>query len=576
MKQNQAKSAADGEFIQKLRLAGIVEEPVLQWAIEESFLTGRGVQELLSERLPANEVAIYSALAEFLGVEFVELDGGEMRGDLTEYMGGVYASNNRVAPVEFSDDTLVVATSNAEKLLAASEISIDLGCHVRMVLAAPGQLQRYTRNLYGLGAGTVSQLVGNEGGTDDKSLLLNVTREVAIQEDLDTQQEASLTNFVNQILIEAVKARASDIHIEPSEHQLRVRFRIDGMLHDVPVPPAIKQLEGAIISRIKVLADLDIAEKRLTQDGQIRLRILGRPVDVRVSVLPSIYGESLVLRILDRQSQYRELTEIGMSHEMLESYCEILKQANGLILVTGPTGSGKSTTLYASLNHINSPSRKIVTVEDPVEYRLDGITQIQVKESIGLGFANILRSIVRHDPDVIMVGEIRDDVTANTALSASITGHLVLATVHTNDAITAISRLANMHLPWYMIASALKVVIAQRLVRLICPKCRQAIRDIPPEAIERYPELVGTTLYKPVGCEACRHTGYQGRTGIYEYFVVTEPIAQAIADADRTTIHRLAVEQGMIPLADAGLNLVRQGKTTLEELYRVTRDVTRA
>ncbi|HNX26991.1 MAG TPA: ATPase, T2SS/T4P/T4SS family, partial [Phycisphaerae bacterium] len=456
MKQNQAKSAADGEFIQKLRLAGIVEEPVLQWAIEESFLTGRGVQELLSERLPANEVAIYSALAEFLGVEFVELDGGEMRGDLTEYMDGVYASNNRVAPVEFSDDTLVVATSNAEKLLAASEISIDLGCHVRMVLAAPGQLQRYTRNLYGLGAGTVSQLVGNEGGTDDKSLLLNVTREVAIQEDLDTQQEASLTNFVNQILIEAVKARASDIHIEPSEHQLRVRFRIDGMLHDVPVPPAIKQLEGAIISRIKVLADLDIAEKRLTQDGQIRLRILGRPVDVRVSVLPSIYGESLVLRILDRQSQYRELTEIGMSHEMLESYCEILKQANGLILVTGPTGSGKSTTLYASLNHINSPSRKIVTVEDPVEYRLDGITQIQVKESIGLGFANILRSIVRHDPDVIMVGEIRDDVTANTALSASITGHLVLATVHTNDAITAISRLANMHLPWYMIASALK------------------------------------------------------------------------------------------------------------------------
>ncbi|KKL81680.1 hypothetical protein LCGC14_1992350 [marine sediment metagenome] len=539
-KNSEASAAGTGRiggqqaFVDVVRSAGVVAEPVIRWAVQESGLTGRAVHELLAERAPAAEVEIYRLLAEFLGVGFAPLAERELDEQLTRYVPSGFALSHQVVPVQSRDGQLVVATARAETLMLSDEISTVVGAPVEMVLGPPTRLARLMQGFYGLGAQTVGELVADNDPSEAPVKLMSV-ESVAISENLDSTQEASVTQFVDQLLIEAVKRRASDIHIEPYEQQLRVRFRIDGELQEVPVPPALKQLEQPIISRVKVLGDLDIAEKRLSQDGQIRLMILGRAVDVRVSVLPSIYGESVVLRILDRQVQFRDLNQLGMPEEMVLHYREVLSLAQGLVLVTGPTGSGKTTTLYASLNHVNRPGRKIITIEDPVEYRLEGITQVQVRETIGLGFSSLLRSIVRHDPDVIMVGEIRDAATVNMALNSAITGHLVLATLHTNDAPTAVSRLTSMGAPRYMIASALKVVLAQRLVRVICPHCREEMTDVPPDVLEDFPALRSRSIYHGPGCEACMNTGYSGRTGIFESFRITAQMAEMInsADADR-------------------------------------------
>ena len=560
-------------FAESLRAAGIVKEPLLRWALEEHRLTDRPVHELLAERAPAEEEAIYRLVAEFLGVDFEPLKAREPDEELTRYLPSQFAMNHQVAPVARDGEDLLVATSRLQMLARSDQVSTVTGLSARVALSAPTRLNRYLQGLYGLGADTVSELVD---GADNGALPIQLLSRsaVAIGDDLDSTQEASVTNFVNRLVIEAVRSGASDLHIEPYEQQLRVRFRIDGVLQEIPVPPAVKQLEQAIISRLKVLGDLDIAEKRLSQDGQIRLSLLGRAVDVRVSVLPSIHGESVVLRLLDRQSQFRDLGEIGMPEDMLVDYRDVLNLAQGLVLVTGPTGSGKTTTLYASLNYVNLPGRKIITVEDPVEYRLEGITQIQVKESIGLGFSSMLRSIVRHDPDVIMIGEIRDSETANIAMNSAITGHLVLATLHTNDAPTAVTRLANMNTPRYMIASALKVVVAQRLVRLICPHCRYELPEIPPEVREELPALADGSLWAGRGCEACRHTGYSGRTGVFESLVVSDSLAEMVAGgATSVAMRNAAVAEGLVPLRRAGLEMVRSGVTTLDEFYRVTRDV---
>ena len=560
-------------FLERVRSAGAVAEALIQWAVQEHRLSGRGVHELLAERAPAAEVTIYRLLAEFLGVEFEPLAGRELDGDLARHLPSAFALARRVAPVEWREGQLVVVTSEMEMLVKADEVATVVGAPVRMVLGPATRLYRFIQRFYGLGADTVNELVAGNGETQ-APIKLVAPEPLAITDALDSTQEASVTRFVNQVLMEAVNSRASDIHIEPYEQQLRVRFRIDGVLQEVPVPPAVKQLEQAIISRVKVLGELDIAEKRLSQDGQIRLMILGRPVDVRVSVLPSIYGESVVLRLLDQQAQFRDLGEIGMPGEMLDRYRHVLSLAQGLVLVTGPTGSGKTTTLYASLNYVNRPGRKIITIEDPVEYRLEGLTQVQVKDSIGLGFSSLLRSIVRHDPDVIMVGEIRDGVTANMALNSAITGHLVLATLHTNDAPTAVSRLASMGAPRYMVASALKVVLAQRLVRVICTHCREPVETVGADVLRDFSVLEGCRIHHGRGCEACRHTGYSGRTGMFESFLVTDSMSEMITQgAGTAAIREASIRQGMVPLRQTGVDLVRAGLTSIDEVYRVTRDV---
>ena len=577
MTQSQSQFAGPGgsrSFARAALDSGALSPALVRWAAQESQLTGRSVHELLADRAPGQEAEIYRLLAGYLGVDFEPLADERPDAGLVERLPSRFALDHDVAPLRRQDGAFVAVTSRPETVLRADEISTRVGEPVRVLLAPPSRVRRHIERCYGLGAETVSDLVATAEEPEPRIELV-ASESVSISEELDSAQEASVTRFVNRVLFEAVKSQASDIHVEPFERELRVRFRVDGVLQDVPVPPAVKQLERAIISRIKVLGDMDIAEHRLTQDGQIRLNVLGRTVDVRVSVVPSIYGESVVLRILDRQAQYRDLAEVGMPEPMLEAYRRVLSLAQGLVLVTGPTGSGKTTTLYASLNRVAGPERKIITIEDPVEYRLEGITQIQVRETIGLGFSNLLRSIVRHDPDVIMVGEIRDSATANIAMNASITGHLVFSTLHTNDAPTAINRLVSMDAPRYLIASAVKVVLAQRLVRVICESCKEPQPEVPDEALREFPSLAGASTWRGAGCEACRNTGYRGRIGIFESLLITPEVSEMIsAGAETAEVREAAARQGLVPLRQAGVELVRRGVTTFEELYRVTRDVT--
>ena len=556
--------------------ADIVSEDVLNWARHEAQSSGRKIYQLLAERIPVVERDVWRVLAEYVGVPFDDLTGRAQSSDLARRVPSHLAFSHHLAPLAIEQGTLTVAVSQPEALSVLDEVTVVAGTEVTAVLSPPSDLARFIRDLYGLGAETVSGL--DESAVDTEPPIRIIGAEShTLDETLDSDQEASITGFVNQILIQAIKDGASDIHIEPYEQQLRVRFRVDGQLQEVPVPPTIKRFESAIISRVKVLGSLDIAEKRLCQDGQMRLMVLGRPVDVRVSVLPTIYGEGVVMRLLDRQLLFRNLDTIGMEPAMLADYRQLLDLEQGLIVVTGPTGSGKTTTLYSSLAYVNRPRRKTVTIEDPVEYRLDGVTQIQVKESIGLSFSNLLRNILRHDPDVIMVGEIRDNETANMALSAAMTGHLVFASLHTNDAPTTVARLRNMGAPPYLIAAGLEVVLAQRLVRTICPHCRQE-ETRPAEGIfQEFPALRGKKLFRGAGCENCRFTGYQGRTALFEFFVATDQVREMfLANESAAALRAEAVRRGMLPLRQAGVELVGRGRTTIEEVMRVTRDVRQA
>jgi general secretion pathway protein E len=371
-----------------------------------------------------------------------------------------------------------------------------------------------------------------------------------------------------------VKERASDIHIEPFQKELKVRYRIDGILYNRLSPP--KRYQPAIVSRLKVMAKLDIAEKRLPQDGRIPIKVADKDIDIRVSIIPTSFGERVVLRLLDKSSVHLGLEEIGLFPEHLKTLEELIRRPNGILFVTGPTGSGKTTTLYAALSRINSPDKNIVTIEDPVEYQLFGIAQIQVNPKIGLTFAHGLRSILRHDPDVILVGEVRDVETAEIAIQAAMTGHLVFSTLHTNDAASAITRLIDMGIEPFRIASVVRAIVAQRLVRVLCPECKQTYEP-EPEALRdagiNPARIRGKAVYRGKGCPACAGTGYRGRTGIYETLSVSEPIRQLIMrKADSTTIAQKALEEGMKALRDDGAEKVLAGITTLEELIRVTQE----
>ncbi|NLF32625.1 MAG: type II/IV secretion system protein [Planctomycetes bacterium] len=573
--QNEPAAAADAftDFAAMVREADLVAADVLTWACHESRAYGKPLHDLLLERVPAVERELWRLLARYMGVPFDDLAGRARSTDLTRRIPSSMAFGHHLAPLAIEEGVLVVSVARPAALGGLDEIAAITGMPVRAVLSPPSHLDRFIQLLYGLGAETVDSL-SEETPQDHTPIRILEAESHALSDGLDGDRHGSITAFVNRLLIQAIKDGASDIHIEPYEHRLRVRFRLDGQLQEVPVPPSVKQFEAAIISRVKVLGNLDIAEKRLCQDGQMRLTVLGRSVDVRISVLPTIYGEGVVLRLLDRQVQFRSLDTIGMDAAMLAAYRAMLERPGGLILVTGPTGSGKTTTLYSSMTHVNRPRRKIITIEDPVEYRLEGITQIQVKESIGLSFSNLLRSILRHDPDVIMVGEIRDSQTANMALSAAMTGHLVFASVHTNDAPTTVARLRNMGAPSYLIAAGLEVVLAQRLVRRLCPSCRQEAPPPAPKLLEDFPVLAGRTLWRAVGCEHCRQSGYQGRTGVFECLLANEEIRQmTLSEATVADLRAAAIRHGMVPLRQAGMRLVSEGATTLDEVLRVTGDL---
>jgi general secretion pathway protein E len=479
---------------------------------------------------------------------------------------------HKVFPIAVVDGGVKVAVTDPLNLQPLDDLAVFLGTPVEAVLSSERELMAASNRVYDRDSGSTEQVMQDLEGED----LGAIANEIEETDDLlDLASEAPVIRLVNSILTQAVRARASDVHIEPFERELKVRYRIDGLLYNIIYPP--RRLQAAISSRIKVMANLNIAERRLPQDGRIRIRVGEKDVDIRVSVVPTSYGERIVLRLLDKTSVLLGLEEIGMAEGTYNRYSRLIKRSNGIILVTGPTGSGKTTTLYGTLNKINAPELNIITIEDPVEYQLGGIGQIQVNPRIDLTFANGLRSILRQDPDIIMVGEIRDRETAEIAIQASLTGHLVFSTLHTNDAAGAVTRLLDMGVEAFLVASSVIAIIAQRLVRVICKDCREAYRPEP--ALVKEIGLDSGDLpfdgffYQGKGCASCLQTGYRGRSGIYELLVIDDAIRSLImSGADSNVIKRRAIEQGMVTLLrDGGLKVVK-GVTTVDEILRVTQE----
>ena len=537
------------------RLARLQEEqqaPLIRLIIELGFISEDSLLPVLSDHLgipvvPLRDFPLSSFPAELLSdaVGFLKL--------------------SRMVPLKVEEKTLWVATTDPMDLSRLHALEVATGLRVKPLLAKEREITARIEALFGNGdaASSVSSVPAGrevEGSGEEEE----------VEHLRDMASEVPVIRLVNQILSRALESRASDIHIEPFENQLKVRYRIDGILHEVDPPP--RQLKAAVISRIKILAQLNIAERRLPQDGRIKTRIAGKDVDLRIATIPTLYGESVVIRLLERSQIFTDLDSLGFPSDVLQRFSEMILKPHGMILVTGPTGSGKTTTLYGVLQKINDPGKKIITIEDPVEYQLSGVNQIQVKPQIGLTFANGLRSIVRQDPDVIMVGEIRDFETAEIAVQAALTGHLVFSTLHTNDAAGAVSRLLEMGVQDYLLASSLLGVLAQRLVRRLCSNCRKEV-PFTGSRVEGFNGDFPSTLWEANGCESCSGTGYLGRIGIFELLPATPEVCKLIVErADANSIRSLAVARGMRLLRQDGWQKVRNGVTTLAEVLRVTRE----
>jgi len=484
-----------------------------------------------------------------------------------------FARRNVLLPLRREDTEVVVAVADPRALGPLDDLRVLYGTPVRALVAPAEVVSEAINRAYDLASGNAADLMGD---LDEQRLDLIATELEEPRDLLETDDEAPIIRLVNSLLFQAVKDRASDIHIEPFERTLAVRFRIDGILYDVISPP--KRFQPIITSRVKIMAGLNIAEKRLPQDGRLRTKVAGKDIDVRVSVVPTAFGERVVLRLLDRSATLLGLAELGLTGRNLALVDRLIRQSHGIVLVTGPTGSGKTTTLYAALSTINSTERNIITIEDPIEYQLHGVGQIQVNPKIDLTFASGLRSILRQDPDVIMVGEIRDGETAEIAIQAALTGHLVFSTLHTNDSFSAVTRLVEMGTEPFLVSSSVIAVMAQRLVRRVCDGCRRPLADPTPEALAEIgvtvASVTGRTLYATgPGCERCKHTGYRGRTGIHELLVMDDDVRSCIMkNADAAEIRRVATAHGMPTLRDDGAGKVLAGETTIEEILRVTQD----
>lgn len=474
-------------------------------------------------------------------------------------------------PIRLEDGSLQIAMADPNDFYTIDALKLAYGFRIDACQGKPEDIVDAIDRLYGAGSQSMDMII-EEAGKNVEDLTSYMDEDTDHLRDLAS--EAPIIRLVNRLIVNAIEQRASDIHFEPFENVFKVRYRIDGILHNAESPPA--RLQAAIISRVKIMAKLDIAERRLPQDGRIKIKIGDREIDFRVSTLPTLFGESLVMRILDRGSLILDFHDIGFPDDILARYLDIIRQPYGMILVTGPTGSGKTSTLYATLSRINSSESKIITLEDPVEYQLMGVNQLQVNPKIGLNFANGLRSIVRQDPDIILVGEIRDQETAQIAIQSALTGHLLFSTLHTNDAAGAITRLMDMGVENFLLSSTLLGILAQRLVRVICPECKQEVR--PDDKLLRSmridaEELAGIRFFSGGGCEACHYTGYRGRIGIFEYIGVDEDIRREINNHSSTEqIKKIAQEKGVILLRKDGWRKVKDGITTVEEVLRVTLD----
>jgi general secretion pathway protein E/type IV pilus assembly protein PilB len=542
-----------------------------QAQINQAQEKGLDLLDWLMQNTDIDRPAAIKALADEMGMGYIDLREEKVDLGLLGSFPQKIIYREALFPVSRQNGSITVATSDPYNFYPLDEISAATGLAVVPVLADRIEIARLIKTHLGVGGETIEGLIELKA---EEGVELLEAIETDGSELSEMAQEASVVRLVNEILLEAIETRTSDVHIESQGSGLVIRYRIDGLLHAQPVPPEINHFQAAIISRLKIMARLNIAEKRLPQDGRIKLKVKGREIDVRLSVIPMIHGEGLVMRILDKGAMKFDLRSLGMEEPTYVTFRQLIDLPHGIILVTGPTGSGKTTTLYSALIEINAPDTKIITTEDPVEYQLEGINQIQVHPKIGLTFGASLRSILRHDPDVVLVGEIRDLETAENAIQASLTGHLVFSTLHTNDASSAFNRMTDMGVEPFLVSSTVEGIMAQRLVRRLCPHCKVSYQPGKEDLPDDFPldKLGGQPLYKSAGCRKCREVGYSGRLGIYELLVASERIRELAHDrVSSWEIKKAACAEGMSTLRDDGWMKVIAGKTSVDEVVRITK-----
>lgn len=550
---------------QILQEKGLVTQEQIAEAMAVQRAEGLRLDRALVQIGSITERQLLEVMSEQLHIPLLHLEDITISPETLRILPAKIVYRKRLVPISQSNGTLNVATSDAFDLYVFDEIRLMTGLNIQPVLAPREDIEKIIKSHYGLGGDTLDEMVAGDD-VDSSSSAIEGGEDL-----LEMAQEASVVKLVNEIILEAVNERASDIHVEPYEHQIAIRYRIDGVLQEASVPPQMHRFQAAIISRIKILANLNIAERRVPQDGRIKFNVGGRQIDVRVSVIPMLYGEGVVMRLLDKSNVLFTLPELGMDAQTFELFKGLIDRPHGIFLVTGPTGSGKTTTLYAALNALVGPEIKVLTVEDPVEYHLHGVNQIPVEHKVGMTFERGLRAILRHDPDVVMIGEIRDLETARAATQAALTGHLVLSTLHTNDAASAPMRLIDMGVEPYLVSSTLIGSMAQRLVRKICSKCKapyEPERSKLPRDFVLKPE---ETLFHGVGCPYCRNSGYRGRSGLYELMVMNDDIALRVMErAPSPEVVKVARQSGLRLLREDGWLKVRSGVTTIDEVVMCT------
>lgn len=549
-----------------LKEAGFLKEEQIQEALNIQRSSKRRLSEILFGLGYITTKNITEILESQFGILPQDVIAADIPYDIINKVPADIALYNRIAPIKYEDEILTIATDDPFNFLAQENFEVFLGCKVKAILTRPTGLSNLLDKFYALKERPVAAFVEE---LDQINILPPQGKELPPP----TEEEAPIIKLVDMLIRDAIKNRASDIHIEPLEKKFRVRYRIDGILYEVPSAP--KQLQGPLISRVKLMAGMDIAEKRLPQDGRIKIAYKAKEIDLRVSSLPALHGESIVLRILDRSRFLLGLEDLGFLADHLEKFKNILNLPNGIILVTGPTGCGKTTTLYAALGYINKPNKKLITIEDPVEYQIHGINQVQIKPHIGLTFAAGLRTMMRQAPDIIMVGEIRDYETASVAIQAAMTGHLIFSTLHTNDAPGAVTRLIDMGIAPYLVSSTVQAILAQRLIRTVCNSCKQPYNHTEDELSSVNPKdmdsLKDVAFYQGKGCNECNQTGFKGRTAIFELLVITDAIRDLIfKKAQSTQLSMLARKLGMRTLREDGIKRAMLGFTTIKEVIRVT------
>ncbi|RZO86674.1 MAG: type II/IV secretion system protein [Kiritimatiellaceae bacterium] len=559
-------------LVKLLEQIGIEPNEQLQITLQESHNQDRPLPAFLAEHHNRKEEELLQSLATAMQLPFERLKEIEIETDILDRVPPKAIFQFNTIPIRQENNTLLFATADPFTPGLIDALQLATATRVRLLLSPHEDINEAARKFYGVGAETLDQMMENN------SIDLDSEDDLLKQDLSDLDQEASVVKFVNQVIWEAYKDRATDIHIEPMETDLRIRYRIDGVLRETPMPPQLKRFQSSVISRIKVMANMDIAEKRLPQDGRISIRIRGEEIDVRVSTMPTVYGESVSLRLLMRGGGLITMSDLGLNDHDSQMLTRMITRPHGILLVTGPTGSGKSTSLYAWLHTINSIDKRIMSAEDPIEYEMAGVNQVQMRPEIGLNFSSALRTFLRQDPDVIMVGEIRDRETAEISIRAALTGHLVFSTIHTNDSASTVTRLLDMGIEPFLVSSSVEGIVAQRLVRGLCTACRRpanidhnilADHGFPTEKIT--PE---NPIYEAVGCDECRGTGYRGRSGIFEILPITDEIRPLIvANATASSIKQAALANGMKTLRQDGWEKVLSGVTTVDEILRVTEEV---